>query len=60
MIFSLYDYDGNKFITKDELVILMTNVLSSMNSLKALPAPDMKSIEAKTDQFFKGADANND
>lgn len=38
----------------------MTNVLSSMNALKALPAPDMKQIEAKTDQFFKGADANND
>lgn len=60
MIFSLYDYDGNKYITRDELVILMTNVLSSMNALKDLPAPDMKSIEAKTDQFFKGADANND
>jgi len=38
----------------------MTNVLSSMNALKDLSAPDMKSIEAKTDQFFKGADANND
>ena len=60
MIFSLYDYDGNKFITRDELVILMTNVLSSLNSIKGLPAPNLKEVEAKADSFFKGADVNND
>ena len=49
MIFSLYDFDGNKYITRDELVILMTNVLSSLNAMKNLPAPKINDIETKTD-----------
>ena len=60
MIFNLYDYDGNKFITRDELVILMTNVLSALNAMKGLKAPTIAQIEAKTDQFFAGADTNGD
>ncbi len=38
----------------------MTNVLTSLNSLKGLPAPELSLIESKTDKFFKGADANSD
>jgi hypothetical protein len=38
----------------------MTNVLSSLNQMKGLAAPNLKEIEAKTDAFFKGADVNND
>ena len=38
----------------------MTNVLSALNQIKGLPAPNLKEIEAKTDVFFKGADVNND
>jgi len=30
LIFGLYDFDGNKSITRDELVIMMTNALSSL------------------------------
>jgi Ca2+-binding EF-hand superfamily protein len=32
LLFNLYDFDGNKFITRDELVILMTNTLASINA----------------------------
>jgi hypothetical protein len=60
LIFNLYDYDGNKFITRDELVILMTNVLTALNAMSGLKAPTISQIEAKTDQFFAGADANGD
>ena len=31
LLFNLYDFDGNKHITRDELVILMYNTLSSIN-----------------------------
>ena len=30
MIFNLYDFDGNRFITRDELVIMMTNSLTAL------------------------------
>ena len=60
VVFSLYDYDGNKYLTQDELVILMTNVLAAMNCIKKLPAPSIQDIEKKTEEFFAKADANSD
>ena len=30
LIFNLYDFDGNKSITRDELVIMLTNALTSL------------------------------
>jgi hypothetical protein len=60
LIFSLYDYDGNKYLSRDELVILMTNVMSALNNMKGLKSPSIQEIEAKTDAFFKGADQNDD
>jgi len=60
LIFSLYDFDGNKFLTRDELVILMTNVLSSLKALKKQGPPSMPEIEANVDEFFKKADADGD
>jgi hypothetical protein len=38
----------------------MTNVLSALNQMMGLQAPNLKEIEAKTETFFKGADINND
>ena len=60
MIFSLYDFDGSKFISRDELVILLTNSLSSLKAMQKLPPPSIQEIELKTDQFFKDADADGD
>lgn len=60
LIFGLYDFDGNKYISRDELVILMTNVLSSMKALKKQAPPRMADIEAKTDDFFRKADLDGD
>lgn len=60
LIFSLYDYDGNKYLSRDELVILMTNVQSALNTMNGLKAPSIQEIEAKTESFFKGADTNED
>ncbi len=56
MLFSLYDYDGNKYLSQDELVILMTNVLAAMNCIKKLPPPSIQEIEKKTEEFFARAD----
>jgi Ca2+-binding EF-hand superfamily protein len=60
LIFGLYDFDGSKYISRDELVILMTNGLTSLKSMKKLAAPTIQEIEQKTDEFFKKADTDND
>ncbi len=31
LIFNLYDFDSNKFITKDELVIMLSSSLTALN-----------------------------
>jgi hypothetical protein len=41
-------------------VILTTNSLSALNSLKKLPSPSLEEIELKTDEFFKRADTDGD
>ena len=38
----------------------MTNVLSSLKSMKKQAAPTLKEIEEKTDQFFNKADTDGD
>ena len=60
LIFSLYDFDGSKYISRDELVILMTNALSSLNAMSKKPPPSIEEIEKKTDEFFQKADTNQD
>ena len=40
LIFDIYDFDKSKYISRDELVILMTNSLSALNSMtKGKQAP---------------------
>ena len=56
----MYDFDGNKYISRDEMVILMTNVLSSLHAMKKLPTPSIQEKEAKTEDFFNKADADHD
>jgi len=52
LIFSLYDFDGSQYITKDELVILMTNSLTAINSMSKQEPPTIEQIEVKTNEFF--------
>lgn len=60
ILFDFYDFDKSKYITRDELVILMTNALSSLNALGKKEPPKIKEIEKETDDFFASADLNND
>lgn len=60
LIFNLYDFDGSKNITRDELVILMTNSMTAMNSMSNKAPPSIAEIERKTDEYFVKIDTNND
>jgi Ca2+-binding EF-hand superfamily protein len=39
LIFNLYDFDGSKYISEDELVILLTNSLTAINNMQKKPPP---------------------
>lgn len=60
LIFDLYDFDGSKYISRDELVILMTNALTALNSMNKQKAPTLTEIENKVDEFFEKSDTNRD
>jgi hypothetical protein len=60
LLFDFYDFDKSKYITRDELVILLTNALSSLNALGKKAPPKIKEIEKETDIFFAAADLNSD
>lgn len=60
ILFDFYDFDKSKYITRDELVILLTNALTALNVLAKKEAPKIKEIEKETDEFFTAADLNND
>ncbi len=60
LIFDLYDFDGSKYISRDELVILMTNALSSLNHMNKQKPPTLTEIENKVDEFFEKSDTNRD
>jgi|LauGreDrversion4_2_1035121.scaffolds.fasta_scaffold204151_1 hypothetical protein len=47
-------------MTRDEIVIMMTNVLTALQSMKKLPAPNIKEVEAKTDELISKADQDSD
>ena len=49
LIFNMYDFDKSKYISKDELTILMTNSLCALRSLDGKRPPDQKEIISKTD-----------
>lgn len=60
LIFDLYDFDGSKYIDRDELVVLMTNALSCLNAMSKKKPPTIHEIEAKTDKLFEESDVNRD
>ena len=60
LIFDLYDFDGSQYISRDELVILMTNALSALNAMSKQKPPTVNEIERKTDSFLEESDMNKD
>lgn len=54
----MYDFDKSKYISRDELTILMTNSLTALRALEKGPAPSVEEIEAKTEAFFKKSDTD--
>ncbi len=60
LIFDLYDFDGSKYISRDELVILMTNALTALNNMNKQKPPTLTEIENKVDEFFEKSDTNRD
>ena len=60
LIFNLYDFDRSQSISKDELTVLMANVMASLRSMEGKPAPTINEIEEKTDELFEKADENKD
>jgi Ca2+-binding EF-hand superfamily protein len=60
ILFNFYDFDKSQYITRDELVILLTNALTALNAMSKKDPPKIKEIEHETDDFFTKADLNND
>lgn len=58
LIFKLYDFDKSGSISKEELTVMMTNVLTSLHSMKKKPAPKLADIERKTNEFFTKSDVD--
>lgn len=60
LVFDLYDFDGSKYISWDELVILMTNVMTALSNMDKKKPPTLVEIENKVDDFFEKSDLNKD
>jgi Ca2+-binding EF-hand superfamily protein len=60
LIFNLYDFDRSQSISKDELTVLMANVMASLKSMEGKKPPTIQEIEQKTDDLFAKADTNKD
>ena len=54
LIFDLYDFDGSQYISRDELVILMTNALSALNAMSKQKPPTVNEIELRLEQYDAG------
>ena len=52
LVFNLYDFDKSKYISKDELTILMTNACSAMLSLAHMKDSSKQSLEEGVLIFF--------
>lgn len=45
LIFSFYDFDNSKSISRDELTVLLTNCLTALKYLEGKKAPTVSEIE---------------
>ena len=56
LIFDLYDFDQSKYISRDELTILMKNSLTALRSLEGAGPPSLTEIVQKANDVFTKAD----
>jgi Ca2+-binding EF-hand superfamily protein len=60
LIFNLYDFNSDNFLSKDELAILVTNCQTAINNMTGKPKPDINAIDKLTAQYFEALDTNHD
>lgn len=60
LLFKLCDFDGNKFITKDEMTVLCTAFLKGYGRMTGEPIPQAKSSERISSLVFEAADRDPD
>lgn len=60
LIFSLYDFDKSKSISRDELTVLLANALTALKNLDGKKGPSVSEIEEKIKDFFSEGDEDHD
>ena len=55
-IFRLYDFNKSESLSKDELTILMTNVMTGIAKVSKSPIPKIAQIEKKSEAIFRTCD----
>jgi hypothetical protein len=60
MIFGLYDFDKNRTMTKNELIILIKTVLTSLNAMTSKGECTIQEAEAMAEEILNRYDTNKD
>ena len=60
LIFNLYDFDNNKTISRNELVILIKTTLTSLNAMCGKPETSLNMADQKTTELLNMYDLNKD
>ena len=59
-IFGLYDFDKNRTMTKNELIILIKTVLTSLNAVTGKGECTISEADLMADEIMKKYDTNKD
>ncbi|KRX05725.1 WD40-repeat-containing domain [Pseudocohnilembus persalinus] len=60
LIFNLYDFDKNKTITQNELVILIKTTTTALNAMASKPEATIQDAESKQKDILEKYDTNKD